>query len=1021
MKEFTGKLYGPEKKEYKGTAWLCSDRYALTAAHCVGDRLRKVLTPGTYRLEFDSSLQEGAAESFTLEAEVKSWNPEIDAALLSVTKGKIPYEVQVKLSELPSLQPWPFGPGGLLWKSWGYAFANSAGMDIWGYIDARENPIAAGPVVAGQPRQRAIQLTCAQGGDGSLEGMSGAAVVYNNSVVGLVRWAPDPLKQRVIYAAPLRRILDSFPEVREIFEANLKRAINSVSPDAPAAAGVGEGRDAVTDGAALPRAPRLSGREGDRAEVGRILRVERARLLTLVGETGAGKTVLAQAVAGDLKGDYANGVYFVDLSLVREVERVDAEIAHALGVKEATGAGGTFEESLGAYLGDKQMLLVLDGFEDLEGARALVERLLAKSGGLQFVVTCRAELGSPAERVYKVGPLKTGTGRDGTRESSPAVALFLERAPRANPQYVYDPGTLGDIEGVCEALGGLPLAIELAAALSTTADYGPADVRKSLEAVGDGGTPGARLAALVEMCYEALGAGARECLRRLAVFSGPVTPDAAEAVIAAAGEVRGDVRGELSRLFRRGLLHEEKQPRRGVRYRVPRLGAFSAQGPAADEDVRYRVPRPVLDFCAGRLEKTREAASVRRAHAVYYAQLTKTAERRLNLLTSAERAEWLELLEAEHEEIRAALKWCLGEGGNAELGLEIVGNLFWFWNLRDYLTEAGRWAEAVLAAAEAAAAEESAGGGAGAGARRETESLGKALYCAGGVAFMHADYARARERLEKSVGVWQSLGNRRRRGYSLIILGMVALNENQLPEARKHLQECVELFREVDDRWGLALSLNDLGNVCVETPGAGSIEEARSNYERSLAVWRELDDRWGYGLTTNNLGHLFHRARDPLTAKQQLVEASRLLRDEGNQWGWAEAMKRLGHITFEEKDYAQAAKLFYDSMALHQKTGRKQLVADCLDGLARVAAEMGHLKRSGYLFGAAEEIRRNTGKQMSAQEEGVRRGEIEAAVSAAEAQGVTPEEFEECQEKGRGWTMEEAVARATSYAAEWKD
>jgi predicted ATPase len=1011
MKEFTGKLYRPGKKEYEGTAWLCSDRYALTAAHCVGDRVRKVLTPGTYRLEFDSSLLEGGAESFTLEAVVKSWNPEIDAALLSITKGKIPYEVQVKLSELPSLQPWPFGPGGLLWKSWGYAVANSAGMDIWGYIDARENPIAAAPAVAGQPRQVAIQLTCEQGGYDYLKGMSGAAVVYNNSVVGLVRWAPDPLKQRVIYAAPLKRILDSFPEVREIFEANLKRAINSV--------GEAEGRDSVTDGAALPRAPKLSGREADRAEVGRLLKAERARLLTLVGETGSGKTVLAQAVAGDLKGGYAHGVYFVDLSLVREPERVDAEIAHALGVKEA--AGGSFEECLGTYLRDKQMLLVLDGFEDLESARALVERLLAKSDGLQFVVTCRAALGAPAERVYKVSPLETGTGSDGARESSPAVALFLERARRANPRYVYDPKTLGDIEGICEALGGLPLAIELAAALSTTADYGPADVRKSLEGAGDGAAPGARLAALVEMCYEALGAGARECLRRLAVFSVPVTPDAAEAVIAAAGEVRGDVRAELSRLFRRGLLHEERQPRRGVRYRVPRLGNFSARGQAADEDVRYRVPRPVLDFCAGQLEKTGEAASVRRAHAVYYAQLTKTAERRLNLLTSAERAAWLELLEAEHEEIRAALKWCLGEGGNAELGLEIVGNLFWFWNLRDYLTEAGRWAEAVLAAtasAAAAAAEESAGGEDGADARKETESFGKALYCAGGVAFMHADYAHARARLEQSIAVWQSLGNRRRRGYSLIVLGMVALNENRLPEARAHLEECVGLFREVDDRWGLALSLNDLGNAWLES---GDNDKARSNYEQSLAVWRELDDRWGYGLTTNNLGHLFHRAKDPLTAKQQLVEASRLLRDEGNQWGWAEAMKRLGHITFEEKDYKQAAKLFYDSMALHQKTGRKQLVADCLDGLARVAAEMGHPARSGRLFGAAAEIRRNIGKQMSAQEEEVRRREIEAAVSAAAKEGVTREEFEKYQEQGRGWTMEDAIAKATDYAAEWKE
>ncbi|MET0623167.1 MAG: NB-ARC domain-containing protein [Pyrinomonadaceae bacterium] len=969
MKDITARLYKPGEKKYTGTAWLCSQEYALTAAHCVGDRVGKVLTPGTFRLKL-------GADNW-LEAVVEDWEPDVDAALLRIKSGKIPEEVKVKLGQLPALTPWPTGPTGYQWQSWGFASGNPSGTALWGYIDDPEGYITDDPDAEVEQRQNAIQLTCEQGGFENLPGISGAAVSFDkNVVVGLVRWAPPSFKNRVIYAAPLKSIVEAFPEVKKIFNANLKQAIDTVSPSAARA-------EDVRIAASAPRPPELFGREHDIAEVGKLLR-EGARLLTFVGERGVGKTVLAQAVGRNLSGGYADGVHFVDVSLVRDAGRVAAEIAHALGVKESPD--GSFEESLGAYLGDKEALVILDGFEYLDDARPLVERLLAKTGRLQFIVTCREALGWTRERVYTVGPLSSYPAEGAAPETAPAVALFLKRARRANPAYTYDPDTLGEIKDICGAFGGLPLAVELAAALSATPGFSAALVIERLRA-GGGGEGEGRLAALVVLCYESLEEGGQECLRRLAIFSGPVTPDAAEAVAASAGsESEAGARKELSGLSRRSLLGEER---------------------LAGGEVRYRMPRPVLVYCARKLEEAGETASARRAHAVYYAQLTRKAERRLTLLTSAERRDWLERLEAEHEEIRAALKWCLGDAGNAELGLEIVGNLFWFWNLRAYLTEGRRWADEVLAAARPALRKEN----------KETEALGKALYCAGGFAFMHGDYAAARATLEENVGVWERLGNRRRLGYTLIILGMVALNQNQLEEARRHEERCVELFREVDDRWGLALALNDLANVCLEDC---KDEEARSNYQQSLAVWRELDDMWGYGLATSNLGNLYYRADDLLTAKQYLVNASALQRDEDNQWGWAESIKRLGHITLEEGDYAQAARLFYDSMALHQKIGRKQLVADCLDGLARVAAELGRPAHSGHLFGAATAIRRQIGALMSPPQTAKRRTNIEAAIRAAALKGMTREEFQTHWDEGETWTLETAVAEATSYAADWR-
>lgn len=974
MKDITAKLYKPgEEEDYTGTAWLCSREYALTAAHCVGDRINRVLTPGVFTLSF---------LDFELKAEVKAWNPDIDVALLSIKGGEVPDRVQVTLKPLPEDAPWPVGTDAVRWQSWGYPKGKAGAMTLWGYIDASESYVTDDAKDRDpKRRQPAIQLTCEQGGYGNLGGISGSAVSNRNVVVGLVRCGPPSFEQRVIYASPLNRIAESFPEVREILDANLKQEIYTVLPSAARGA------------PAAPRAPELFGREHDIAEVGKLLR-EGARLLTFVGERGVGKTVLSQAVGRSLSDDYADGVYLVDLSLIKDAGRVAAEIAHALGVKESPvpdgSVGDSFEESLGAYLGDKQALIILDGFEELEGARQLVEGLLAKTGRLQFIVTCRAALRWARERVYAVGPISLDAAAGAPPESAPAVALFLKRARRANPKYTCGPATLGEIRGICETLGGLPLAVELAAGLSATPEFIPARVLERLKAVGAEG--GGRLAALVELCYESLEESAQECLRRLSIFSGLVTLDAAEAVAASAGsDSQADARKELAALARRGLLYGE--------------------GLSAGE-VCYRVPRPVLDHCVRQLEEAEETASARRAHALYYAQFTRKAERRLNLLTSAERRDWLKRLEAEHEEIRAALRWSLGEEGHADLALEIVGNMFWFWNLRAYLTEGRRWADDALAAARPALTKE----------KKETEALGKALYCAGGLAFMHGDYAAARATLEENVGVWERLPNHRRLGYALIVLGMVALNvardPQELEEARGYEERCVKLFREVDDRWGLALALNDLANVCLEQ---GKDEEARSNYQQSLAVWRELGDQWGYGLATSNLGNLYYRAGDLLTAKQHLADAARLQRDEDNQWGWAESIKRLGHITLDEGDYAQAARLFYESMALHQKIGRKQLVADCLDGLARVAAALGRPAHSARLFGAATSIRRRIGAQMSQPQTAQRRTNIESAVAAATRKGMTREEFQTHWDEGEAWTLEVAVAEATNYAAGWRN
>lgn len=976
MKKITARLYAPDKGEYSGTAWLCSGEYALTAAHCVGDRIKRVVTPGTYRLEFGWGW---------LDAVVKRSDFDLDAALLSITGGdEIPEPVKLTLGRLPALDPWPYGPQALQWRSWGHPRGHDLGLTVYGSIDDPEGYVPDDPTAQKRGTQTAIQLTCEQGGYGYLEGMSGSPVTFEkNVIIGLVRWAPTPFNQKVIYASPLRSIAEVFPEMRDIIHANLRHAIQEVAPNLLPPPEEPAGPDAPAQPDAprpdVPESERLVGREDDIDAIAGLLKGGKTRLLTLAGAGGMGKTVLARVVGRALEGHYQNGVHFIDLSRIDDPEEVAAEIARKLGVKEPRR--GSFKDYLGAYLGDKPTLLILDGFENLEPARPFVEGLLAKSGRLHFIVTCREVLGWRDEHVYEVEPLSSVPRHAGAPpQSAPAVALFVARARRADPDYAYDPATLGEMRALCDAVGGFPLAIEMAAALSVTPGYGPARVLAELK--GRGGT----LAALIELCYEALAEDAQEFLRRLTVFNAPVTPEAAAAVAATANAAAGrSALEELKHLRNRGLLYEE----------TPEAGA-----------ARYGTPRRVHEYCAQRLDKAGEGASARLAHALYYSQLTKLAERRLNLLTSDERRRWLALLEAEHDEIAAAVRWSQADAANVELGLEIVGNMFWFWNMRDYLTEGRRWADSVLAGARPSL-------------KGDSESFGKALYCAGGLAFMHGDYEAARALLEESVGLWKRLPNHRRLGYSLIILGMVALNQDERKVARAHEEAAVALFREVDDKWGLALALNDLGNACV---GEADDTDARTNFHKSLAVWRELEDNWGYGLTTSNLGNLYYLKRksggDLVTAKQMLVEASGLHRDEDNQWGWAESTKRLGHVTFAEGDFVLAGKLFYDSMALHQKIGRKHLVADCLDGLAQVATALGQPERAARLFGASTKIRRDIVARLSPGE-ATREESIAAASEAGKRRGMTREEFEQYLREGELWKPATAVAEAANYVAEW--
>lgn len=832
--ELSARLYHPDKSErHSGTAWMVDNDYALTAFHCVTkDGLKKPFPEDTeFRLIFDSNL--------TLSAVVEQQDAEIDAALLRILDSPVRTEGKLQFNNLPSLSTWAqyrqTNPGQCNWSSYGYPAGQVQGMHIDGMVDLPEVLF---------DHTTAIQLTCAQGGLGGLEGMSGAAVVNGNYVVGIIRYAPPAFQQKVVHATSIKNIGSKLEKMAQIVERNIDSAVARAAVnflgDANEHNGTGAGAQAMGRRSGAEReSTRILGRDNDIHAIKRMLH-RGVRLLTLAGSKGVGKTRLALAIGEQSTKQY-NDVFYVDAAAVIGPLGILTEIAGAMKLKEAHSH--LLEESVTVEINERKVLLLVDGPRQLDDARELFDQLLTKCHGLHIIITCEQRLGRPRESVYYVRPLAlpkpnsnsnpNPASDDATLCTLPIVRLFVQRARAANRDFTLDASNIKSVSQLCGTLGGLPLATEIIAAHSSAIlnDDGPLlKLRMGLEAVHDKPEP-ERLDAVIALVAAALDKDTQTLLWRLSVFSGNCSAGGAEAMLDGAAGSKRAVLEQLDLLVNHGLLTASHQS-------VGRIN--------------YRLQSSVQTYCRKRLEESGELACAQRRHAAYYAQLAEKADLRLTQLSSSEAQDWLELLELEYTNLRAALRWshrfatpCAQKApgptsdddlGNLELGLGIAGHLFWFWNLRGSLDEGLRLTDMLLTP----------------GASRSA-NLALALYCSGGLAFLQGAFPQARKNLSESAAIWRQLGNGRRLGFTLVILGMVALHQNDPDEAERFERESVALFKQVDDMPGLALALNDLANVVFES---GKVSDAQSYYLQSLFLWRQVENSWGLGLTTSNLGHL---------------------------------------------------------------------------------------------------------------------------------------------------------------------
>jgi predicted ATPase/transcriptional regulator with XRE-family HTH domain len=727
---------------------------------------------------------------------------------------------------------------------------------------------------------------------------------------------------------------------------------------------------------AVPATP-LIGRTHEVTALRECLLRSDVRLLTLVGAPGIGKTRLGLQVAADLSGAFADDVCFVALAPISDPSLVIATIAHALGVEET--AGLSLLDALLASLRSKHVLLLLDNFEQVVTAAPRIAELLAAAPRLKVLVTSRGALHLSAEHQFAVAPLGLPDLNHlpplETMTQNAAVDLFVQRAQSVKLDFTLTESNAPAVAEICVRLDGLPLAIELAAArsklLAPRVLLARLDSRLTMLTRGAQDLPARQqtLRAAIAWSYDLLSQDEQALFRRLGVFVGGCTLEAAEAVCNLEGDLPLEMLDRLGILLDKSLIQNNQ---------------------GSDDESRFIMLETIREFALEQLLESGEAETIRRKHALFFLLLAETAEPQL---FSPARGRWLEQLDREHDNLRAALAWSQATTDAGEIGLQLVGALLWFWNYRSYLTEGRSRAESVLAKNRSS----------------ESRAVANALYSAGVMAWSQDDYPVARTWLVESVQRWREIGDQRGLACALSHMGMVACDQNDYPAAHDLCAEGVAICRERMDPWDLAFTLFFFGNVAY---ARGDYAAARTIYEESLGLWRMVADPWGLALPLCRLGNIAGKQGDYAMARKLLEEGLAILRQVGPKWTIPYLLADLAEVALCQGKYRYATEDMAKSLALFQELGLSNAIADSLEQFARAAEGQKQLERAVRLWGAAEAWREVIGAGMRLGE----RQSYECVVAVTRAQ-LDEATFATAWAAGRAMTVEQAIA----YALEGSD
>jgi predicted ATPase len=592
--------------------------------------------------------------------------------------------------------------------------------------------------------------------------------------------------------------------------------------------------------------------------------------------------------------------------------------------------GRALRETLVGSLKTKRVLLVLDNCEHLlDACSALLAMLVPACPDLRVLATSREPLGLAGEQTIRVGSLAMPEEAAGTVLSIDAllhfdaVALLVERAQLVNPDFVLSNANAADALAICRRLDGIPLAIELAAARLKVLS-----VAQVLERLKDRFkllTTGSRAAlprhqtlrATLDWSHDHLSDAERVLYRRLAIFAGGCTLESAEAVCSGEGLEQPDILDLLTHLVDKSL-----------------LVACESQG-----EPRYRYLESVRQHAQEKLDAAGEVRWIRQRHCDLFVALAEQARPEL---AGGQQATWLQRLEQEHEELRAAQDWCQ-EASDAELSLRLVAALQEFWSMRGYWHEGRHRVESALDAAGSAGSP---------GARAAALSTGSWL------ALQQGDLDAAHRMESAALPLWRERGVVRGMAKSLNALANVAHYRGDQATARQLYAEALELDRSVDDRRGMAQILGNLGNVAF---AEGDLASARSLHQQSLDMKRSLRDSHGAAMSLNNLGNVAVAGGDMASARAFHEESLALRRELGDRHGIAMSLNNLGSLLTTAGDLQMARSLLEESLSLHESLGDRRGIGYCLAYMSMLALASGDLAAAGRLSDRGLAIRRDFG------------------------------------------------------------
>jgi non-specific serine/threonine protein kinase len=750
-------------------------------------------------------------------------------------------------------------------------------------------------------------------------------------------------------------------------------------PETPVPPAVPEAGSA--GGGALPSPATLLLGRGRELDLARELLRAGARLLTLTGPAGVGKTRLALAVAADVADWLELGARFVDLAPLTDPATVGPAVARALG---GPASGG--EPPLAAAaraVGGRDALLVLDNCEHLLAAASEVTGLLEACPGLVVLATSRVALRLRWEHELAVPPLALpDLGRlpdVETLAGVPAVALFVARARAARPDFALDDANAAAVAALCAGLDGLPLALELAAARTKVLPPGALlerlDRRLHLLTGGARDRPPRQrtLRAAVAWSHDLLDEAERVLFRRLAVFAGGCTLDAAAAVAAAGGDELGVLDG-LGVLVDSSLVRRTDGARPG-----------GAPGP------RFALLETIREYAAERLAASGEAAAVECRHARHFLALAERSEAGLK---GPDQGAWLAQLEAEHDNFRAVLSRLAGAprpvgggAGGAEAALRLAGALAWFWWLAGHSAEGRRWLDAALAAAPAAPA----------------AARARARHGAGLLAGAHGDYPAAVGHFEAGLALYREAGDDRGAAWTRACLAQAGGRVSGDYRRRAALlEDALERFRGLGDAWHTAWCAGTLARTVYVL---GDAPRAAALLEETLALYRRLGDTWGLSRVLLSLGNVSRDQGDPGRAERLLAECEGHMRALGDRRGLGAVRRGQGLLAQRRGDPARAAAGFAEGLALAQEVGDREAVAAALFRLGCLARRGGDARRAGRLLGAARAALEAAGLSPRA----LYAGDFDPAAAAdAAARPAGPE-------AGQAPPLDEAVAEALAF------